>query len=74
MCSQDPPPPRPPVRVGSGGKNVFLEISAYLRPSERKQLFCFASASPAAALRLILTYFSTGLCYPAIIAAFSIAL
>ena len=47
MClsdgSQDPPLPRSHLRVGSGGEGVLLEIPAYLRPSEGKQLFflCF---------------------------------
>jgi len=36
--SQDFPLPRPHLRVGSGGKGIFLEISVYLRPSEVKQL------------------------------------
>jgi len=32
--SQDPPLPRHHLRVGREGKCIFLEISAYLRPSE----------------------------------------
>ena len=40
---QDSPPPRPHLRVGSGGEGSFLEIPVYLRPSKGKQLFflCF---------------------------------
>ena len=34
--SQDPPPSRPHLRVGSGGEGVLLEIPAYLRLSEGK--------------------------------------
>jgi len=34
--SQDPPLPRPHLRVGSGGNGILLEISAYLRPSKGK--------------------------------------
>ena len=41
--SQDPPLPRPHLRVGSGGKSILLEIPAHLRPSKGKQIFflCF---------------------------------
>ena len=39
--SQDPPLPRPHLRVGSGGNGILLEISAYLRPSKGKQHFSF---------------------------------
>jgi len=34
-----PPLPRPHLRVGSGGKSILLEISAYLRCSGSKYLF-----------------------------------
>ena len=37
--SQEPPPPRPHLRVGSGGEGTMLESHAYLRPSGGKQLF-----------------------------------
>ena len=42
-CSQDPPLPKPHLRVGSGGKDFLLEVPAYQRPSESKQFFflCF---------------------------------
>ena len=43
--SQDPPLPRPHLRVGSGGKDVLLEIPAYVRPSKGKQFFSFVSVS-----------------------------
>ena len=46
--SQDPPLPRPHLRVGSGGKDVLLEIPAYVRPSKGKQFFSFVSVSIAA--------------------------
>ena len=42
--SQDPPLPRPHLRVGSGGKSISsLRSLPYLRPSKGKQLFslCF---------------------------------
>jgi len=45
--SQDPPLPRPHLRVGSGGKGISPEILAYLRPSKGKQLFSFVSTSTA---------------------------
>ena len=41
--SQDPPLPRPHLRVGSGGTNILLEINVYLRLSEAKQLLSFVS-------------------------------
>ena len=47
--SHDPPLPRPHLRVGSGGKGLSLEISAYLRSSEGKQLFSFVSVPMAVA-------------------------
>jgi len=72
--NQNLPLPRPHVRAGSGGKGILLEISASLRPSEGKQLFNFVSVSTVAALGLILTCCSLGLCYPAVIAVFSIIL
>jgi len=37
--SQDPPLPRPHLRVDSGHKCVLLEILLYLRPCEGKWLF-----------------------------------
>ena len=37
--SQDPPLPRPHLKVCSGGKGISLEIPAYLRPSKGKQIF-----------------------------------
>jgi len=39
--SQDPPLPRPHLRVGSGGRSILLEIPAYLRPSKGKHFFFF---------------------------------
>ena len=46
--SQDPPLPRPHLRVGSGGKGGLLEVSVYLWPSEGKQILSFVSVSIAA--------------------------
>ena len=45
VCSQDPPLPRPHLRVGSGNKSNLLEIPVYLRPSEGKQFLSFISVS-----------------------------
>ena len=41
--SQDPPLPRPHLRVGSWGKCILPEIPVYLRPSDSKRIFflCF---------------------------------
>ena len=52
--SQDPPLPRPHLRVGSGDKGILLEIPAYLRPSEGKQLLSVISAPTAALFGLVL--------------------
>jgi len=38
---QDPPLPRPYLRVGSGGKGVPLGIPVYVRPSEGKQFLSY---------------------------------
>ena len=72
--SQDPPLPRPHLRVGSGGKDICPEIPAYLRPSEGKQILSFVSVPMAVAFELTLTCCSLGLCCYAVIAAFSITL
>ena len=68
------PSPSPHLSAISGDESILLEIPAYLRPSKGKQLFSFVSASTAAALELILTCRSLGLCCPAVIAVFSITL
>ena len=74
MCSQDSPLPRPHLMVCSGGKAILLVIPAYLRPSKSKQIFfSFAFVPSAVVSDQILTCCSLGLCYSAIIAAFSIA-
>jgi len=39
--SQDPPLPRPHLRVGSGSNGILLEIPVCMRPSEGKQLLSF---------------------------------
>jgi len=72
--SQDLPLPRPHLRVGSGDESILLEIAAYLRPSEGKQLLPFISVPIAVAFEQILTYCSLGTCYSRVIAAHSIAL
>ena len=71
--SQHPPLPRSHLRVGSGGEDVLLEISAYLRPSKGKQIF-FVSMSTAAAFGHNLICYSHRLCYHAIIAVLPIIL
>jgi len=45
--SQDPPLPRPHLRVGSGDKGIFLETLVYLRPSEGKWIASFVSVLTA---------------------------
>ena len=45
--SQDPPLPRPHLRVGSGSKDSFLDIPVYLSPAEGKQLLSFISVLTA---------------------------
>ena len=39
--SQDLPFPSPHLRAGRGGEGILVEIPAYLRPSNGKQLFFF---------------------------------
>ena len=52
--SQDPPLPRPHLRVSSGGKDILLEIPTCLRSSRGKQFFSpFISASVSATLGLV---------------------
>ena len=46
--SQDPPLPRPHLRVGSGSKVTLLEITPYLWLSKGKQILSFISVSIAA--------------------------
>ena len=62
--SQDPPLPRPRLRVGSGGEGIscwrFL-------PTWDKQLFFFIFVSVTAAFELVLVCCSRRLCHPAII-------
>jgi len=45
--SQDPPLPRPHLRVGSGGRGILLEIPVNMRPSKGMQIFflCFSAHS-----------------------------
>jgi len=72
--SQDPPLPSPHLRVGSGGEGISLEILAYLRPSEGKQLLSFVSVLMVIAFENILTYCTLGPCYCVITAVLSIVL
>uniref|UniRef100_A0A8C9ELT5 Peroxisomal trans-2-enoyl-CoA reductase n=1 Tax=Pavo cristatus TaxID=9049 RepID=A0A8C9ELT5_PAVCR len=58
--SQDPRLPRFHLRVGSGGKGVLVEVLAYLRPSEGKQLLFFISV--VGAFGHVLSCCSLGLC------------
>jgi len=70
--SQDPPLPRPHLRVGGGGEGILLEITVYLKPSEGKQLISFISVLSAIAFAQTLTCCSLGPCYSAVIAVLSI--
>ena len=72
--SQDPSLSRPCCRVGSGGKGILLEITAYLWPSKGKQLFSFVSVSMAVAFGLVCICYSQRLCHSAIITVLSITL
>ena len=72
--SQDPPLPRPHLRVSSGGEGVLLVFLISLRPSEGKQLLLFVSAPTAVVLGLVLFCCSRGLCRPAVIGVLSIVL
>ena len=65
--NQDPPLPRPHLRIGSGSEGILLEMPAYLRPFKGKQLFFFISASVAVAFGLVLRCCSQSLCHSAII-------
>ena len=47
--SQDPSLRRPQLRVGRGGEGISLETSAYVRPSESKQLLSLVSMLTAVA-------------------------
>jgi len=38
--TQDPPLPRPDLRVDSGGRGILLESCVYLRLSEGKEILC----------------------------------
>ena len=62
------------LRVGSGGEGTLLEIPAYLRPSEGKQLLSFISVPTAVVFEQILACCILGLCCSAVIAVLSIAL
>jgi len=72
--SQDPPLPRPHLRVGSGSKGILLEIAAYLRLSKGKQLFSFVSVSSAALFGFVFVCCSQRLCHSAVITVLSVTL
>ena len=72
--SQDPPLPRPRLRVGSGGEGIALEIPAYLGSSKGMQFFSFVPVPTAAAFGMVLICCSQRLCHPPIIAVLSITL
>jgi len=69
-----PPLPRPPLRVGSGGRAISLEIPTSLRSSEGKQLLSFSSLPVAVAFEQIFACCRLGPCCSAVIAALFIAL
>src|SRR5699024_7847101 len=81
-CSQDPPLPRPHLRVGSGNESILPEIPAYLRSSKGKQVwfFCllvflpFTFVPVAVAVEQVLTCCSLGPCCSAVITVLSIGL
>ena len=59
------------VRVGSGDKATLLEIPAYLRPSEGKQLLSFISVPAVVAFGQVHILCSLEPCYSAVIAVLS---
>jgi len=67
-----PPLPKPHLGVGNGDEGTLLEIPTYLRPSEGKQLLSFISVPTAVVFEQILTCYSLGPCYSAVIAMLSI--
>ena len=72
--SEDPPLPRPHLRVGSGDKGVLQEIYVYVRLSEGKQFLFFVSVPMVVAFEQILSCYSLGPCCSVVIAVFSIVL
>ena len=73
--SQDPPLPRPHLRVGSGGEGVFLGVLVYQWLSEGKQLCGFfgcVCVCGSSCVWFVLLCCSLGLCHPAIIAVLSV--
>jgi len=53
--SQDPPLPRPHLRIGSGGESFSLEIPVYVRSFEGKQLLFFIFVSLVIAFDWVLS-------------------
>ena len=72
--SQDPPLPRPHLRVGSGGKGILLENPAYPSSSKGRQLPSFVSVFVAIAFDQILAHCSLGSCCSAVSIVLSIML
>ena len=68
VCSQDPPLPRPHLGVGRGVESILLEVPAYLRPFEGKQILSFVSVSTAVVFEQVLACCSLGPCFFAVIA------
>lgn len=66
--SQDTSLSRPHLRIVSGGEGILLGIPAYLRPSEGKQVLSLISVPVFATSECILTCYSLGHCYYAVIA------
>ena len=71
---QDPPLPRPHLRVGSRGQRISLGVLAYLRLSEGKRLLFLISVPTAVTFEWILTCCSLGSCCSAAIVVLSIML
>ena len=74
VWSQDPPLPRPYLRVDSGGEGIMMETLMYLRPSEGEQLLSLISGAIAVVLEQILTCCGLGPCCSVVIATPSITL
>jgi len=62
------------LSVGFRDKGILMEIPAYLRPSEGKQLLSFVSVLTAVVFEQVFTCCSLGLYYSTVPVALSIAL
>ena len=72
--SQDPPLPRPHLKVGSGGKGLSLDVPVCLGSSEGKQLLSFISVCAAVVFEQTLICCSIAPFYFAVIAVVSTVL